>query len=386
MDITKFLNFFIVNNGTEIVKYGIEKSQFNSGVPFSKICLEILQHSKYDQFNLAQTGLPRKPKDDQKITYCKSFNQALDNLQCIFNYEIVKHILFRINSRPTLLKILYTIKQTEQFKLNDLRNWFNLWFRLYNSSGYTIDPNKSEQFTETIKASLFYTKHPTTNINGVITNIMNDLNNLENQSINTVMDVKETSVKLLKLILDCSIINNKHIIVDSISNLIIDNMNEFDIGYRGSYLKILLNYYLLNPDHTQVTETYMLSPILSELSQKILNYHVTLLDSLKVIHPEFEIEFTDKFQSELINVLFDFYIYLGIEITKEHNLLKCFEQSTRIHFRTLYTSLVSILPKGVTYLDSQVTLLHYALLTSEDIKKGISLIPEIMSEINKAEE
>ena len=131
MDITKFLNFFIVNNQTEIIKYGIEKSQFNSGIPFSKICLEILQHSKYDQFNLAQTGLPRKSKDDQKITYCKSFNQALDNLQCIFNYEIVKHILFRINAKSILLKILLTIKQTDQFKILDLKNWFNLWFRIW---------------------------------------------------------------------------------------------------------------------------------------------------------------------------------------------------------------------------------------------------------------
>lgn len=388
MNITKFLNFFIENNKTETISYGMERSTFNSGIQFSKICEATLQYGKYDQFNLVQTGLPRKSKDDQKITYCKSFNQALDNLQCIFNYEIAKHILYRINSKHILTNIKNKIRKSDKFIVSDLKKWFNLWFRIYNCSHYSIDPEKADFFASEVMKLPFYIKHPTVHISGIISGITSDLKSLDNikaDSINVIMEIKEISITLLDLILDCSIITNKNIVIDSISDLIIDDMDLFDIGYRGSFLKISEEYYKLKPDHSELIDTYMLSSILSELTQKILNYHVQLLDDIKELHPDFNVQFTQKFQTDLINVLFDFYIYLGIEISKEHNLLKCFEQSTRIHFRTLYTSIISILPKGVTYSDSQITLIHYALLTSNEIAKGIMSIPDILND-NKTED
>ena len=45
-----------------------------------------------------QTGFARDGKIKEKITFSKSFDQAIDNLQCLFNYELSRNILYRINS------------------------------------------------------------------------------------------------------------------------------------------------------------------------------------------------------------------------------------------------------------------------------------------------
>ena len=96
---------------------------------------------------------------------------------------------------------------------------------------------------------------------------------------------------------------------------------------------------------------------------------MNILRKIKNIHEDYNIKFTEFFENEIINIMFDFFIHLGIEIAEEHSVNKCFGQSSKIHFKILFTCLNRLLVKGDKYNDSQLLVLHYALLSSDKLEK-----------------
>ena len=109
--------------------------------------------------------------------------------------------------------------------------------------------------------------------------------------------------------------------------------------------------------------------VLNELISNINDSFIQLKKSINEVQPNYNIEITDNFMNEIINIIFDFYIHLGIEMAKEHAINKCFAQSSKMHFKTLFTTLLRLLVKGDSYTDSQLLVLHYALLTSDKLSK-----------------
>ena len=79
-----------------------------------------------------------------------------------------------------------------------------------------------------------------------------------------------------------------------------------------------------------------------------------------------------SFLIQMINIIFDFYIHLGIEMAEEYSINKCFGQSSKMHFKTLFVSIKRLLVKNETFNPSQLMLIHYTLLTSEKLIKFIT--------------
>ena len=201
---------------------------------------------------------------------------------------------------------------------------------------------------------------------------MKDLEQIDDKNLLMVIEIKEESINILKLILNFSCKINKNITINSIDDLIIDNLNEFDIGYQGSFLKIWKKYYESNPKNDEIIIKYDLKFVLDELVQRISDYFTQLLIKIKSMYPDCEIEFTCNFLNEIINIIFDFYIHLGIEMAEEYAINKCFGQSSKMHFKTLFVSLKRLIVKNENFNDSQLLLMHYTLLTSEKLIKFIS--------------
>lgn len=382
VDIESFLRYHMVTNRFDTIKYGIEKSEFNPGIPFHTICQMMLEQREYSLFNLSLTGLPRKFNNKQKITFDKSFDLVVDNIQAVFNYEISKYLLFQINSDALLTRIINKIA-TDGVQLKNMKQYFKLWLLIYNKYKYRLnnDDDKLNEFMSKIEQTPFYQKHKVNknSVSSILSGIMDDLNELDADGrtaiLSTIVEVKEVSLNVLKLVMEYSVKQSNNITIDSINDLIIDSedgiqLNEFDVGYQGSFLKLWRNYYLSNQNNSKIIREYKLENIINELSARLYDYYIKLIQTFKNLHPEYEIEFTQKFIIELFNVIFDFYIHLGMEMAEEHAENKCFAQSSKMHFKTLFVSLKRIIAKNESYDESQLLVLHYALLTSEKLNKA----------------
>ena len=393
VDIESFLKYYIQNNHYDIIKYGMEKSEFNPNIPFHTICQIMLERREYSLFNLSLTGLPRKYNKKQKITFDKSFDLVVDNIQSIFNYELAKYILFQINSDSLLNRIINKIS-IDGLQLSTLKQYFKLWITIYNKYNYKIrnnDDNIIKEFINKIEQTPFCKKHSisfsNSNLNissgKILSGIMDDLNELDDKILSTVIEVKEVSLNILKILMEYSTKSSYYINVNSLDDLIIDDLNEFDIGYQGSFLKLWKKYYLSNPNNMKIINDYKLETVINTLSTKLCEYYINLILSIKKIYSNYEIEFTQNFIVEMLNIIIDFYIHLGMEMAEEHAENKCFGQSSKMHFKTLFVSLKHIVPKNETFNESQLLLLHYTILTSEklakvyeDIKTGKINIPD----------
>lgn len=378
VDIESFLKYHMMNNRFDVIKYGIEKSEFNPGIPFHTICQAMLERREYSLFNLSLTGLPRKYNNKQKITFDKSFDLVVDNIQAIFNYELAKYLLFRINSGVLLNRIINKIA-TDGVQLGNVKQYFKLWLTIYNKYNYRLDnsPGKIDEFMRKIEETPFYQKHNIVrgSVPSILSGILDDLNELEGKDLSTIVEIKEVSLKILKLVMEYSAPSSNNITIDSIDDLIIDSdqnvrLNEFDVGYQGSFLKLWRDYYLSNPNNSKIIKDYKLETMINELTARLFDYYVNLILTFKRLHPEYEIEFTQKFIIEMMNVIIDFYIHLGMEMAEEHAENKCFAQSSKMHFKTLFVSLKKIIPKNETFDESQLLVIHYALLTSEKLNKA----------------
>ena len=304
-DIGSFLKYYISNNHFDIIRYGIEKSEFNPGIPFHVICQAMLERRNYEFFNLSLTGLPRKYNNKEKITFDKSFDLVVDNIQTIFNYELSKYLLFQINSDALLNRIINKI-ETDGEVLKNMKQYFKLWLLIYNKYKYrlTDDENRLNEFVSKIEQTPFYQKHKNSHkISNILSGIMDDLNELDSDNnisvLSTIVEIKEVSLNVLKLVMEYSNKQSNNITIDSIDDLIIDSadgiqLNEFDVGYDGSFLKLWRNYYLSNPNNMPIIKKYQLETIINELSTRVCDYYIHLIGMFKRLHPNYEIEFTQK--------------------------------------------------------------------------------------------
>ena len=363
-DIGIFFDFYSRNKKHDIIRYGFEKSEFNGGVEFNKICQSILERRSYLMYSLDLSGLPRKFSGRPKITYDKSFNVLTDNLQTIPNYELAKYVLFRINSDHLLQRIRMAITEDGLMRQTMIR-YFKLFLMLYNRFGYKVV--KGDMFRAKIRSNPFYQKHETDIISGVINGINTDLETLNDKSSGTVAEIRETLLSVLDIIIMCSD-KSRTITINNLNDLILNDLQEFDVGYEGSFMQLWKNYCTSGSDTTELIREYGLKNLLNELFIKIDENFVRTINQLKELHPEYDIVFSDDFKNEFTNILFDFYIHLGLKISEEHAMNKCFGQSSKIHFKTLYTSITQLLKKGDEYNDTQLLVLHYALLSSDKLE------------------
>ena len=89
--------------------------------------------------------------------------------------------------------------------------------------------------------------------------------------------------------------------------------------------------------------------------------------------PDYTINLNKDFKEQLINIVIDYFICFGINIAEYYNIIMNFEKTCRIHFKTIYHSILMCKVKYTDYTPSQKTLIHYSLLSSVSLLKSIEI-------------
>lgn len=375
MDISKFIKHYISKNQIDIIKYGVQNSIFNSEVKYSAICETILKQYKYSNFISMQSGLPVMTRNnDKKISYYRNFHNALNNIQVLYNYELAKYLLVRVNSKDILNKIYNDILQNKNSEYEILTSIFNYWIKFYNMNNYKIQ-NK-DSFQKIFIKTKFYNKHNSLNIQSIQRGILQDLSELSTLPVNMAEEIIDELINVIKILMETSQSGNTSLIFDHVRDIIID-LDKYDIGYNGSFIHALIDFHDLDSNLEPLIEEYKLNEIIyNSIEIKFIDYMKQFLNELNKFNPQCEIKLSKSFQTEFLQILLDMYIHIGIEIAEQYNSILCFEKTARIHFKTIYSSFIKIKYKNYKFTESQLAALYYVLLNNNEIEKSIEMIQE----------
>ena len=375
MDINKFIKHYIDNKKIDIIRYGVQNSIFNSEVKYSMICETILKQYKYSNFISMQSGLPViNRNNDKKISYYRNFHNALNNLQVLYNYELAKYILVRVNSDDILKKIYDDIIKNKTSDYEVLIHIFNYWIKFYNINNYKIENQKS--FQAVFEKTNFHKKHDSFNIQMIQKNILQDLSELSTLPTNMAEEIIDELINVIKILIESSKAMTNALTFNHVREILID-LDKYDIGYNGSFIGILADYHDVDPNLEMIIEEYKLNEIIhNSIEIKFIDYMKQFINEINKFNPSCEIKLTKTFQTEYLQLLLDLYIHIGIEIAEQYNSILCFEKTARIHFKTIYSSFIKIKYKNYKFTDSQLSALYYVLLNANEIEKSIEIIQE----------
>lgn len=375
MNTDHFFAYFL--DKQNIIKDGIQGTEFNIDVPFDKLIKKITDSYEFNLVSCQQSGIPvSKDIETKKKSFCIDFDKRCNNLLTIFNFEIVKYILFKINAKILLSKLLREIKNDEiniNSNNHDLfKSNIKLWIRIFNSTKLQIEPS----FITWLKETKFYKFHgsilPIDIFKDIISDIKKVNNNIEH------IDLRKTIIEIFEKMIEYSK-SPTTIEINSLDDLII-NVEHLDIVYEGSFLKRAKNLHKSNP----LTEKYILDfmnkygvgkEIENEIKPALVEKNfIILINYIKKIYPDIEIKLTHEFIENLADILIDFYLSLTDKILTVYENIAMFDHAFRFHFKTIIMAMQFNLIKYERFQPSQLTLLHYALLLPSDIKKSFGII------------
>ena len=357
MNSTTFFTYFKDNNQFELIQRSLQSSEFtdvNSNLPI--IIKNIMSNYKYTTVNCQQNGLPNttRVKKPRKISYCADFDLMIINFYAIFGYELCKYLTIRKNMIDFLEHKIGVID-----KLEDIRKfnkycleWLNLLF------GRNLIKFDKSKLSNLIQQTKFYELHKTTFPLEIKKNLIDDLSKLDQVSF---IDVKKETLTVFKLLLDCSYIELNEI--RSFNDLLIET-KYFDVLYNGSFLKQVMTLYeqrnILN--YTKTLTKYEISDYIDKiLKQSITTWLLNLVNKTGV-----------KVNSELISniseAIIHYFVVFSFNLAKEYNIILGFDKTSRIHFKTVFSAILQTLPTFSLYTPTQLTLIHYSLMTESKLK------------------
>lgn len=379
MNVDDFFSYFI--DKQNIIKDGIQATEFNNDIPFDKLIKKVTDIYEFNLTQCQQSGIPVSKKSEvKKKSFCIDFDKRCNNLMTIFNFEIVKYLLYKINAKVLLRKLLNEIKNDESF--NTIHSTFKsnvrLWIRIFNSSKLIIQPN----FITWLKETKFYNFHKSIVIDDVFKDILADIkkvnNNLEH------IDLKRTIIEIFENLIENTEIQ-KTIEINTLDDLIV-NVEHLDLVYEGSFLKRARDLH----DSNNLTNKYILDfinkfnigkEIESEIKPALMDKNfVILINYINKIYPNIEIDLTPDFIENITDIIIDFFISLIDKILVVYENIAMFDHAFRFHFKTIMMALQFNLSKYEHFQPSQLVLLHYALLLPTDITKSFTLIKNKKSE------
>lgn len=381
MNVDNFFNYFL--DKQSIIKDGIQSTEFNNDIPFDKIVKKVIDLYEFRLSQCQQSGIPiGKGAESKKKSFCIDFDKRCNNLMTIFNFEIVKYLLYKINSKTMLTKLLNEIKDDKNINSNNhttFKSNIRLWIRIFNSSKLTILP----EFITWIKETKFYNYHKSIVVNDIFKDILADIkkvnNNLEH------IDLRNTIIEIFEKIIEFSKIQQT-IEINNFDDLIV-NVEHLDVVYEGSFLKRAKDLHESNP----LTNKYIVDfinrydigkEIESEIKPALMEKNfIILINHIKRIYPDIEIVLTQEFIENITDILIDFFISLIDRILVVYENIAMFDHAFRFHFKTIIMALQFNLTKYEHFKQSQLVLLHYALLLPSDIEKSFGIIKKKNEEI-----
>lgn len=370
MDCKQFFKYFIENNSTHTITAGLQHSVFNANINVSEIVRTILQKFGFENINCQKSGLPimGESRAAKKISYKSGFDIMLNNLLTIINYEFAKYILFAINGKKVLEAII------ENSKLDEINNYQSLlnnvihWTNLFDKMNFKFD---FKNFNDQIISVPFYKVHQTLNINDILNFIIEDLSS-DKLKMSEFIDTKEIVLQTLDLIVDnCS---QTIYAFNTIEGLIL-HLGVLDIGYSGSFIELINHLYISNPNYENVVKKYEMKNLFdNDLKPNLINYFKHLLENISNLHPDIVINMSETLLDRLVTIILNYYVTIGLNMRETYFITLGFGKESRIHFETVYRSIVQSKCNYHYLTQSQKVILHYALLTSDSITKTLSLI------------
>lgn len=371
MNCKKFLEYFSKNNKLHVVSNGFQYSCFNpENIKIFDIIRTIIDSYEYQDLKCQQNGIPtdKKMKEKQKKSYCTNFDVIINNLLGIYGFEITKYILFRINNKQIFNKLIELITENAN-NFNTLENYLDKFISFYSKLNITII--NQYKFNEEYSQTLFGQKYKDTSIQEIFSNMRKDIHK-ENNNITLLIEIKSAILEVLNLLVKYFCTNQ--LIINTLDDLIIDIEIDADICYEGSFLKIINKLYQEGSCNDQILIQYNLKqkvqPIIHLMEQWIHN----LIEKISNLYPQIKFKINDGLITYISNIILDWFILFGINIATILNINKNFEKVSRIHFKTIYNAIIISVPKYTVYTDSQLTLIHYALLTRQNIQKALKII------------
>lgn len=395
MDVKAFFKYFVDNESATFISNGISHSEFNAQTGLHIICDEIFRHMP-EIVQVSQLGLQRNnlKNVNRELSTPKQIIEGIDNIQTIFNFEMVKHVLYRINIITVLTQLVNNLdskhNQTTNTETSDtneeteitLDDWIKqvkTFIKLYRQCKCVISSTK--EFESKFQVTEFYNKYPNCNIGTIIDNIETDINSIESNSKEVesdeldaivIIEIKNTITQVLGLIIKYSISTKFNVVIDDINDLVIDNLGTLDVCYDGSFIKLWHQYYLIDPNYEIYVKKFKLRSLINRLNIKMMDYFISLTCMLRDVFPDYQVTFTTTFTNTYVNIVYDLIIHLAVSLMEEKYYDCCINQNNKVSFRQLLTAILRLKPKNGEYTQSQITFLHYSLLDNSTLFKGLN--------------
>ena len=392
MDVKAFFRYFIDNESVTFISNGLCHSEFNAKTELNIICDEIFKYMP-EVIQLSQLGLQRSNVKyvSRELSTPKQIIDGINNVQTIFNFEMIKHVLYRINVITVLTQLVSNLNnkskpsnsttndendtQNTEDKLDDWIKQVKTFIKLYRQRKCVISSTK--QFESKFQLTEFYHKYPSCNIKDIINNIESDISSIESDNQDEtdailILEIKNTITQVLSLIINHSTSTEFNVVIEDINELVIDNLDTLDVCYDGSFIKLWYQYYLIDPNYEMYVEKFKLRSLINRLNIKMMDYFTSLTCMLHDEFPEYQVTFTTTFTDTYVKVVYDLIIHLAVSLMEEKYYDCCINQNNKISFRQLLSAILRLKPKNGEYTQSQITFLHYSLLDNQVLFKGLS--------------
>lgn len=373
MDSRKFFEHFNSNDKLGIIKNGFQFSDFNPppNIKIYEIVRSVINNYGYELLRCQQNGIPldKNLNVEKKMSYCTGFDILISNLLGIYGYEFCKYILFKINFKNVLNNYIKIIEE-KSVNFNTLQLYLENFVKLYMSMKIRII--NFDKFEEDYLKTVFGNKHRSTDISEIFREMFSDIQRQYSDIIN-FEEIKLAILDVLRIVIKHAITTK--ITINTLDDLIVNFGNiDIDIGYRDSFLRIAEIMYKNGNCPDDILIEYDLKNKINQFVKNIEQWLNNLIDNIAKLYPTIKLNVDPGLLTYVSEILIDWFINLSINIATLYNITINFEKASRIHFKTIYNAIIINTPKYIYYNPSQLTLIHYALLSKNSITKTLTLL------------
>ena len=131
---------------------------------------------------------------------------------------------------------------------------------------------------------------------------------------------------------------------------------------------------IIGKNISEIIQFELKSMINQDIIPNMNLYFEKLLKDINDLHQDFKINLTEDFKFYIINIIIDYFINFGIKLSEYYNIIRNFDKTCRIHFKTIYHTILMNCPKYKFLTESQKTVIHYSILTQNNIEKALKLL------------
>lgn len=349
MNISSLIKYYKDNNKFEMLQSS-ELSNFNSKINYYNIFLHLEKEYIFNNYRLNQNGLTKdKPGQiKSKLKLFKTFKAGYDQIQSLFNFDMIKYIFIKLYIPNQLANIIDNIKKDDILNKSLIYNLTLLWFKMFE---HYLDNN-----IDLIE-----------NYDIIKNNLIKDSKIIKGIEISKVKEIKNKIIYNLEE-LYTTYVTIKDIVINSFNNLIINDINIdnnyiFDIYYDNSLINVFQNVVKNKGD---ILNHYQLNDLYDGYRDNINDYFISIEEIFnKLSMPK--VQFTETFKNEYFELIVGYYIVISKYILNRINYEISFDNDNRLNFKMLLSSII-LNTNNISFNVTQQYFIHYFLLSDSTLK------------------